>query len=164
MQSEVALRGVSRLRNTDRPLQGKAGTLLDSSDIRWKSSSIPTKRQIETQPMKAFQVKTPSGVIADGIWHSRLAIPEKIPDRFDIYFSPEDTEVIQVIIRREEYDKLRRASGCKDRVVEPAVAVPQYPELDAIVNGLVREVAIEINARYPEAVRTMKRNKGPIDV
>ena len=97
--------------------------------------------------MKAFQVKTPSGVIADGIWHSRLAIPEKIPDRFDIYFSPEDTEVIQVIIRREEYDKLRRASGCKDRVVEPAVAVPQYPELDAIVNGLVREGAIEINAR-----------------
>src|ERR1017187_7024206 len=97
--------------------------------------------------MKAFKVKGPSGTLVNGIWPSKKAIPEKVPDAFEFYFDPEDGEIVQVIIKREEYDKIRRSSGCKDRVVEPAVAVPQYAELDAIVNGLVREVAIEINAR-----------------
>jgi hypothetical protein len=97
--------------------------------------------------MKAFKVKGASGAFVDGIWPSKKTIPEKVPDAFEFYFDPEDGEIVQVIIKREEYDKIRRSSGCKDRVVEPAVAVPQYPELDAIVNGLVREVAIEINAR-----------------
>ena len=67
--------------------------------------------------MKAFQVKTPSGVFADGIWPSKKAIPDKIPDPFENYFCPEDTEIVPIILKREKYDKIRRSSGCKDRTV-----------------------------------------------
>ena len=99
--------------------------------------------------MKAFKVKGASGAFVDGIWPSKKTIPEKVPDAFEFYFDPEDGEIVQVIIKREEYDKIRRSSDCKDRVLdEPeTIVLVQYPELDIIVNGLAEQTAREINAR-----------------
>jgi hypothetical protein len=101
--------------------------------------------------VKAFKVKGPGGAFVDGIWSSKKAIPEKVPDAFERYFSVEDDgEIFQVILKRTEYDEIRKSSGCKDRFIdEPEVIIlaPKFPELDAIVDGLAREVAIEINAR-----------------
>ena len=113
--------------------------------------------------MKAFKVKGPSGTFVNGIWPSKKAIPEKVPDAFEFYFDPEDGEIVQVIIKREEYDRIRKTSGCKDPVVPETqldslvravrtapsniADTSRFPELDRIVEGLASEVAREINAR-----------------
>jgi hypothetical protein len=44
--------------------------------------------------MCKYQILTPSGVIADGEWSSPTEIPERIPDRWDIYFDTRDSVVV----------------------------------------------------------------------
>jgi hypothetical protein len=55
--------------------------------------------------MKAYRVLTPSGVIADGLWRTKEEIPKRIPDRWEFYFSPDDTEIIEVEVEESEFDE-----------------------------------------------------------
>ena len=56
--------------------------------------------------IKVYRVRTPSGVIADGTWKSIEEIPERIPDRFNHYFFPSETEIMAIDISQEEFDRL----------------------------------------------------------
>lgn len=67
--------------------------------------SIRPVRAKKEKVMKVFRVKTPSGVIAEGVWKSIAEIPSKIPDRFNFYFSPEDTEIFEVEMTEEQFRK-----------------------------------------------------------